>query len=82
MRTHHKFQNIRSFLPQQVRTSASEEFPSPLVRTEQTHLPLTADIFYGRPLMTIRICKYVASQLQECAILNTYFKFSITYSQG
>jgi len=45
VRTHHKFQKIRSILHQKVRTSASEEPPG------QT--PLTADVFYGRPLMLI-----------------------------
>jgi len=50
MRTHYKFRKIRSFLRQEVRTSASEEFPPcpQSVRTEQPPFPLD----YGRLLWT------------------------------
>jgi len=49
---HHKF---RKFFRPKVRTSASEEPSSPLVRTGQ--IPLTADVFYGRPLTYCVILK-------------------------
>jgi len=51
VRIRQKFRKILSFLRKKARTSASEE-PPPCpqnVSTEQT--PLTADVFYGRPLM-------------------------------
>jgi len=41
------FEKSDVFFAKKVRTSVSEE-PLPLVRTGQT--PLTADVFYGKPL--------------------------------
>jgi len=43
VRAHHKFRKI---------PSASQESPCPLkILTEQTSTPLTADVFYGQPLI-------------------------------
>jgi len=50
VQTRYKFWKIRSFLHQNVRTSASEKPFSPPVRTGQMPLPLTADFLYGQPL--------------------------------
>jgi len=49
VRTHHKFRKIRSVLYQKVRTSASEKNPLSAKCLYWTN-PLTADIFYRRPL--------------------------------
>jgi len=55
MRTHHKFRKIRSYLRQNVRTSAFEEPLPPCsqnVRSGQIpSLGLTADVFYGHLLI-------------------------------
>jgi len=51
VRTHHKFRKIRRVLHQQVRTSTSEEHPSPPIRKiPALDEPLPSDC--GRPLWT------------------------------
>jgi len=50
VRTHHKFQKIRIFLHQKVRTSASEDSPCPQnVCTGQIPFPLSAGVLYEPP---------------------------------
>jgi len=56
----HKFRKIRRFLCQKVRTAASKE-PLPSLSAKcpnwtNPHPPLTADVFYGRPIpISIRL---------------------------
>jgi len=84
VRIHHKFQKkIGVFLRQKVRTSASEEPPCPKnVCTGQT--PLTADVFYGRPLAlyrfffwpNLRFSDFIFScSICVCVLPNTNKKF-------
>jgi len=70
VRTHHKFQEIQSFLRNKVRTSTFEE-PS-LFALDKPPSPLITDVFYGRPLNKIMMKKverylliYLSSYLDQ-----------------
>jgi len=76
-----KFSKNPKFLLQKVRTSVSEEAPSPLVRKlsalDKLSFSLTADVFYGRPL-SAKCCagKKVKTSKHFEILLLTYAKSS------
>jgi len=72
IQTHHKFRKIRSYLYQKVRTS-----PQP---------PLTADILYRQPLMSIQVIighiEVILSLIVSCTTSTCFCNFQYVKSQS
>jgi len=75
VRTHRKFRKIRGFLYQAFRTSVSKgpSSPTPLVRKMSAlDNPLTADVFYGRPLIILFVRPQVGQITQQLTETQCY----------